>query len=272
MNKSILSSILKPIENPEVFNEIMGKLSDDPKTSWYPSSGGDYRDLLYLTKEYFQLRRGLQSKVESVTFPELFIHTDYDSRYTNLIEKGIIREDKGTVMKVTSQVKCTLNKSVDYEIDSRLILFLREAFRIPTCYLMNIEVSSKGMGTYNRIVVYFFMENFNFFREIVLKKNLKISHISNIRDGSVSGGGHINMKFLEYFLGYMQTELFISDNIGRNYNGFDLIKDDKTLIEKYKSPLNVPISVEGVGKIHWSDYGVFLGDSLIFKINRFPEK
>jgi len=260
MNKSILNSILKPAENPEVFKEIMDKLSDDPKTSWYSSAGDDYRDLIYLTGNTF-------------ASPELFIHNDYHNRYVEKIEKGDLGRVKGFKIRVVKKVKCDLSNEVNYEINRRLVDFPHEMFRTPLCYLLNVEISKKDTEPTERVVLYFFMENTNFFKEIVIKRMLRVTHLTVIRDGSgCGGGGHVNMKFLEHFLGYMGTEIYVTDNFGRRKVGWELVKDDKVISDAFELQKNRPVSYEGVGKIKWSNYGLFLGDALIFKTMKYDEE
>ena len=253
-NVDILKSVLsfKNDTDESFFSESLdGKCG---KILWYLSAGRDFRDLLYVHSDYMELD----------SYPDLFIHTDFWNYYLEKRNGNILFEDEKTRISIEKEIELQFNDNFKYFIKPGI-----PAIRVdsPDIRFMRLKIESDELGTYNRNLLYFIVENNNFFEEIVLKRSLPISHLVTIRVGSgCGGGGHINFRYLEFFLSLIKTEYIISDEFGREIINFELIKDDRILREAFNDPANKPYILEFVKELHWSNYGIFQGDAFVAKV------
>lgn len=84
-------------ENRGAFRRWLDGLSGEPRIAWYPSSGGDFRDLLYLHGNYAKLSP--PSEIEPPP-PDLYLHTDYSPGFSGFSGGQKLHEDTRTTIKV----------------------------------------------------------------------------------------------------------------------------------------------------------------------------
>jgi len=258
-----LFSLLTP-KNKIVYNEFINSLPDNIKLLWYPSAGEDFRDLLFTHEKY-------EHKMEQM--PDLYIHSDYYPwEQSKFLDNRIVYKDGKTEINVVEISELTFNKKdISFELDKRVVDFPEGSKASGKVCLLKLTFKSDVLGVFEKYVLYFFFENTNFLKEIIFKNNLKISHLVTIRDGAgLGGGGRVNMKFLEFYLGLFETQYLLTDNFGRERAGFELIRDDNELVENYNLPENKPVILIGIKDLHWSGYGNFLNtDAIIIKVERY---
>ncbi len=225
--------------------------------AWYPSSGLDFRDLLVLGQKKFIYDKNVFANelFEFDFLPDLFIHTDSAYSYENwpLLSEGIIYEDKETIYTVLST--CDIVSDLGNVIGKYL----------------NISIKSNLLlEDTNQNLLFLFSDNIEFFKNQVLKKNLKIDVLINIRDGaSENGGADFSLKMLEFYLGKMNTKYLISDNFGRPPSDISKFKDDEIMMSSLKAEENTQVVLQGVKEFDWSEYGVFKGDAFLMVVYKF---
>jgi hypothetical protein len=252
-----------------------------PRILWYPSAGNDYRDILEMTTER-------ASKHNINILPEVFIHTDYttNEKFVNL-NCGIIHKDSRTLVKLSDKTELTISKEwrdkIKYEV-CRDFVGSSEIHSEPTIFLLDMVIESRQLGTVTKPVLYFKFENINFFREVVLKQKLNITHFVKVREGCGFGGNRKSITFIYAFLGLIKTQYLLVDNevhfadneVNFNFEGnfrgdfrhnfHNFLTKDHNQMEEYikvfnsyfKSPDNCDYKLNKItpAPITWSDMSV----------------
>jgi len=204
---------------------IIGK---DERISWYPSAGNDIRDL-------FEFSEGQAKYYGMKSIPNLFVHTDYYRDFFDLDKKKVIKEVYPYLYRKdfrrVSDFYDYVNKRhnvVHFFIKD--IYKLRLKRRFPVSYdftpgkyhgsltnyspeeilLFEINFASKH-GNSKAYLLYFFFENFNFLSEILLKYNVKISHMVKIREGCGLGGCYKSISLAYSLLSVLGVKYLYAD-------------------------------------------------------------
>lgn len=193
----------KDKEAQDQLDELLNSIGDNPTICWYPSAENDYRNILELSPE-----RGEYNGIKEL--PDLFFHTDYRKKYI-VINEGKAYEDKNTTVNINKSNNLIFQEDVDSFVNPNYVTRPEYAASGPEVYLLEIEINSNEYGKIIRPVIYFLFENINFFEEVLLRYDIKISHLVKIRDGSGSGTGKIGMDTLFFFLSKLETKYLISD-------------------------------------------------------------
>lgn len=252
------------------FLERLAALGRDPRLLWYPSSGNDYRDLLHLHPDRFRAETRPDQPVFE-TAPDVYVHTDYHpwlaaggSGPLDLFDgkKTRIRAVRTTPLAATG---------LPFEVKPELVVFPERRPGSGRIHLVDAEVESSVLGSYERTLLYVTTENISFFTRAVLARGLRVHTLVNIRDGAgCGGGGHVNFKFLWFFLGLMGTEYLVTDNMGRHPVRFDLaLAAYPELRAHFERPENRPVLLEGRAALPWSQYGLFGGDAHVYRVTAF---
>ena len=194
-----------------VFNSI----GNNPKISWYPSAGNDYRDILELTDvevdETIRGRINIAKDYGITDKPVLFIHTDYSKKMVE-IKKGKIFDDNRTKVIVEEIYKLSINDSdVNYFVNPEFVSFPQDAPKKPEIYLLDLEITSNKLGTIKKPLIYFLFENINFLQEVLLKHRINISHIVKVREGCGFGGNKKSITLAFAFFSVLNTKYLITD-------------------------------------------------------------
>ena len=236
---------------------------DKVNALWYPSAGNDLKDIAL-----FFVKKANTSEFRKLK-PGIFIHTDFN--YDENFEMNV---GDNFVINIS-------NENVSLEITEATTLYLEET---PNCNpdyvggrnsemdgmarLVKFEVknSRKSEFTY---MLYIYIENIEFFKEYIVSKDLQIEHLVTIREGSgLGGGGKVTNKLFAYYLGLMECKYWYTDLVGRNTNTLSHLNESDDLLEKaYKDPFNLPVVLTGIKELKWSEYGNFLGDANIYKVD-----
>ena len=225
--------------------------------AWYPSSGLDFRDLLVLGQKKFVFDKNVFANelFEFDVLPEIFIHTDnaYSNENWSLNKlKSLYKDDISeyflmNIEDVVSDLGKVVGKFLSIKISS---------------ILLETEIEQK--------VLFLFSDNIDFFRNYIVKDIINIDFLINIRDGaSENGGAEFSLKFLEFYLGIMNTKYLISDNFGREPIDVAKCFEDVEMKNFYFSEDNKPIVLQGLKEWSWSEFGIFGGDAFLMKIHRF---
>jgi len=221
---------------------------------WYPSSGLDLKPLYYFIDKDFVLNSDEDLANEQVLFdkvPDYFIYSDIYYNETNwpLNDVSSLGEFDG--------VSYYLNHIEDLFLNGQIIgKFLK------------VKVSKNQISKIQNLL-FFFSDNALLLNDFILQENLELSFVINIRDGfSGNGGAEYSMKFLELLLSPLKCDYLVSDNIGRELKLNTDVLNHKNISSSLNSKNNKAVSLQGLKEWSWSEYGIFQGDALLFKIQR----
>lgn len=243
---------LRPLNETDrnYFDGWKQRLNQGSKILWYPSAGGDFRDLFHNHPELWDNGNGGNGMGAP---PDLFIHTDYRPDDLNRTlprscfqqrsppppwpsaEQGTlgldgesqflhpapppqppphcpvrVHDDGRTRIVVTRLVPLVPSKSIRLHFYSTWGLRSEENWLAGKAAFMELSIHSNKLGWFTRLVLYLFYDNCNFFNEFVLGCDLKISHLVHLCDGAGYGCGWVRMDFLHRFLGFMGVEYLIT--------------------------------------------------------------
>ena len=174
-----------------------------PRIAWYPSSGEDLRDLLYLNPAFQEGRE------DAVLAPDLFIHTDYfpwqNSTFLDSPEVFNDRRTRIRVLDIEELPRLQLPLSpelVDFEHGSSAthrVLFVR------------LEVTSDRVPPFTAPMLYVFAEN-SAFADFAMHHGAHFSHCIHVRfGGGGGGGGKTGGIWMLNILGRLGCECMVSD-------------------------------------------------------------
>lgn len=215
---------------------------------WYPSAGADFRDVL----EMHPRRRAL-NRVPEV--PQLYLHTDYARDLVPEAGAVVHQDDRTTVDVIESHDLQFVNGNpIHYKVSDTYVWEPGRASLTPLLRLLRVRVTSNQLGVNLAWVLYASFETFNFLAEVLLKHQIRITHLVKVRDGSdLGGGGRVCGSTLYPFLGALGVRhLLADDHVHPDRRRFD------ELCEHLGSaPLAsaFELQVRG-GPIEWSQFAV----------------
>ncbi len=215
-----------------------------PRIAWYPSAGFDFRDLLFLQTELH--------REHDPTVPDLFLHTDcwlYGD--WDFSEGKVLFEDPRTSVTISEiEVLPRLNLNVDprlvYRPDAKA------GTNTDQVVFMRLLVKSKRFGTFERPVLYAFVENAAFIGSIAQPAGAVFSHIIHVRYGGGFGGSTSAGGWLQHTLTTLGCELYITDG------STELCPADTMIRERYPDiwrPVPPLAHIRTVPGKSWSDHG-----------------
>ncbi len=189
--------------------EYLKTLDRDPRIAWYPSSGEDFRDLLFLHKSYND--ENISGKVPEP--PEFFIHTDYFPWSTStFLDTPIIHDDHRTKITVTALEELP---GLNLPLDKEIVAFDGSHATGKVLYL-ELQVESNRFGSFTARLIYAFVENEAFCARVALPNAGRLSHVVRVVYGSGFGGGYATGIWLQNILPRVGCEVFVTDD--RHYS------------------------------------------------------
>lgn len=217
------------------FKKLLNNYSGrDMNIAWYPSSGFDFRNLLYLSTEYSSKNIN-ESKWIS---PDLFIYTDfYKPDFDNLFPRNMIRYFTKPLSKLESlfreyadlsgwhlfndgrtSVRVSLFEILDpIELSYHDLKYQKDlvTLEIDNCpfrnaYYMKLDIGSTKFGHFDAHLIYINIVN-ETFANILVENKAELSHITHVRYGSAFGGARGLGSFLINTLPMLKTKYYISD-------------------------------------------------------------
>ena len=191
-----------------LFHDWLAQFEGEPRIAWYPSSGTDFRDLLYLSPAFARKEPGTKPDPPP---PDIFLHTDYYpfDRSRFLDNRTIYRDAKSRIwVKAIEELpKCQL------PVDDQLVTSPEGSIATNRVIFIDIEVTSSILGHYSCPVIYAFCENTVFCAERMLPNKARISHIVHVRyGGGLGGGGKSTGIWILNVLQKLQCEVFVTDS------------------------------------------------------------
>ena len=190
------------------FLSWLNAFDGEPRIAWYPSSGEDFRDLLYLNPRFSD--RSPPTGAEP-RHPDIFLHTDYFPRSTStFLDSTVIYDDPRTTVElrhIEELPRCNL------PIDPGIVAFPEGSHATGRVVFLDISATSEALGNFSAPVIYAFVENEAFCARKILAKKGKISHVIHVRyGGGAGGGGKSSGVWLLNVLQRIHCECFVTDS------------------------------------------------------------
>lgn len=191
----------------------------EPRIAWYPSAGGDFRDLLYLNPNYSLRYRPLCSEPEP---PTLFLHTDVHHPSWMFAQKDrSIFDDGRTSVRL---LDCEELQPISVFLARDLVVCGDDRHHLSPTFFMLLEVTSRILGSFTCPLLYILAENAAFCSEFLLPQEVRITHLIQICYGHGIGGSHICPHWLLNQLGRLQVETVVWDGPDHRYDPASLEK------------------------------------------------
>lgn len=236
------------------FSTYIGGLSEAPRIAWYPSAGGDFRDLVYLSQRYAEKNNAEKSPVavEEPSFPSLFVHTDYNPAC--LPDNDVLYSDEHTTVRIAHKEELP---ALQLPLDPDIVVFgdqARADGRAGRVRYMEVTVETADLGVISAPVVYAFVENEAFCAHQMLPNQAAVSHVVHVRYGGGSGGGHANGSWLLSVLAPLQCEYFLTDCYLQErqgdqaaYQRYPILQDDRRPVHRN--------NIRTIPGHQWSNHG-----------------
>lgn len=239
----------------------------EPRICWYPSAGHDLRDLVYLSREFHRFCPPTADKAERIEqVPDLFVHTDYwigaDLWFAQDIGNGlvgstdkVIFEDDKTTIGILA-----LERLPDLPLPrSRDLVHFPEGGALSNrVYFLELEATS-GARKIRANLLYAFVENLAFCRDVLLPNQVKVAEIIHNRFGGGFGGGHARGGWLLHVLEALGCEIFITDGRHLEWSDGDRAAMDQLIAAGHCQPAGrTPVFGRAFREIDgrlWSGYG-----------------
>ena len=186
------------------FISLLKELGKDPNIAWYPSAGLDFRDLIEVNRTSIK--------------PDLHIHTDYHIRKE--LKVGEIFNYERTKVSIKNIEELKFKKSINYYVNPAFISCPEVSARKPLIFLLDVLVESNNAAI-ERPVIFINMENINFLDEILLKEQLRISHLIKICEGCGMGGNRKSISIVYAFFCDLSIKYLLVDH--EEHTDFELI-------------------------------------------------
>jgi hypothetical protein len=191
------------------FYRYLERLGDRcPRIAWYPSSGEDLRDLLFLSAPYQQLSPSQAGGPEPAP-PDLFVHTDYFPwvHSTFMDTSKLFGDGRSSIWLNDVEELPRLH----LPLDRRLVDFPDGSYATNHAVFGLASVVSDRLGEFKVPLLYLFCENTAFFASMALPLRARFSHVVRVRYGSGCGGGRSAGAWIRYALGAIGAEALIPD-------------------------------------------------------------
>lgn len=271
-------------DNKGHFDTFLNTMDEsiNPKIAWYPSSGDDFRNLIFLNEKY------CAEHIKNINHweqPDIFIYTDYytpffdrlfpdestenfvnplsamDALFSEYADIGgwELYSDKRTSVRVK---RFEYLPSMDARVDPQLVQFTDISKDPKKVAYMLLEVWSKTYGTFDVNLIYANVEN-EYFADQLIQSGAEVSHITHVRYGAGFGFAKASGTYLKNILSKLKTKYFISDpHLEMNEGDSAAVRLYPTLRKhRYKEPILEPI--HKVSGYSWSRHG----DVSFFSVN-----
>jgi hypothetical protein len=207
MSKTFLRTLAG--RKPNALNHWLDAHRGSPRIAWYPSAGGDLRDLLFLSERY---RRVRAARYPEPAQPDIYLHTDYlvgEDHFFNpfrLDHPVLVNHAPLTTIRV---IHHEMLPPQHLAFHQDLVAFQPGLNYGMVCFMV-LCIESDSMGCWTVPLVYAAVENAAMGAHM-LDRKAKVSHIVQLCFGHGMGGGLIGPGFLTRLVVPLRTESFITD-------------------------------------------------------------
>ncbi len=270
-----------PTEERSGLTDVSDVLKRYRHICWYPSAGSDFREVLFLSEQYYKWKD--VPKDSGQVLPDLFLLTDvYPNPDTFTGGYGIDPNVNGYthIYKLTNRTikpgdylfsgtrlltdiridSLERLKNVSPDINEAVCNMRRESYT-GTAYLFHVTVTSGLLGTWKTDVLYAVTENVAFAKDVLLAEHIPVEYVIQIRYGNGFGGSRISGDWLSLLLKSLGCRYFIAnDQYCRIYDPDDLLVE-KVIKEIFNNgELQAPDYelIYNIDGVQWSNYGPVL--------------
>jgi len=232
---------------------------DEPRICWYPSAHGDFRDMLYFSREYALRHHGALLETPP---PDIFLHTDYlpwsGSSLFDAFRSGdpaghlLYRDDRTEVRIIGGEElpRCEL------PLDPRIVDFPEKHRLLGRAAFMMLRLRSCVLGDIVAPVVYVVTENAAFCAECMLPSHTTLSHAVHVRfGGGCGGGGKSTGIWMLNVLKRMRCEVLASDEHYHRQSGDERIYERYPELAGYETAAFAADTIGTIPSESWSCYG-----------------
>lgn len=207
-------------------NSVEKIIHDHNRICWYPSAGGDFRELLFLSEQYNNWKN---VPIDNGEQPDLFVLTDcrpdntnfgYDSGKIDIeringdkywqIERLFMAYDWGTKITVNGKVRLVEHLGLDTDPD----LYNGEmSDNQGNAFYMSVHIKSNKLGEWDADVLYILAENTTFAFNYLLKNNIQIDYIVNVRYGENFGESALAGDWLIRMLEPLNVKYYLANKV-----------------------------------------------------------
>ena len=192
--------------NRGAFRQFLDNFEGEPHIAWYPSAGGDFRDLLYLSPAFSRMKPATKPEPPP---PDIFLHSDYNPCWfgSRVRDQSVVYEDGRTKVSVSTVEDLP---RLELPLDPEIICFPERSRAVGRVLFLDIEVWSNALGSLRAPVVYVCSENEAFCAKKMLPCGARISHVIHvIYGGGCGGGGRASGVWLLNVLPKLKCEVFV---------------------------------------------------------------
>lgn len=185
------------------------KDNKEPQIAWYPSAGEDFRDVLYLSKSYYQKNTIENIEIEA---PDIFIHTDYldGNLFDKNVQEVVYYDYPRTTIRLIHKEQL---KDLHLTLDGQIIDFPNGNEITHKVIFTILAIDSHKLGKWEIPLIYVFSENAAFVSEFALPNNAKFTHIINVAyGGGCGGGGRSSGIWIKNILRRIGCKILITDD------------------------------------------------------------
>lgn len=167
------------------FSRFLSRFDREPNICWYPSSGLDFRDTIYLSPEFAEYT---PADSPETCFPDIFLHTDYFPwERSSFLDTPIIFMDDRTTIRIAEIEELP---RLNLPRHPALVHFTDLNHASNRVIYLELSLYSNKLGFLkNAHVLYVFAENTAFCAEVLLPAQASICHLIHVRYGGGCGGG-----------------------------------------------------------------------------------
>lgn len=188
------------------FNQFLKTLGSNPVIAWYPSSGSDFRDLLFLDEKYAELNIHRLD----VPAPQLFLHTDYGvfNQISDFEKNKVLYEDKRTRISIAEIEELP---RLNLPLDPSILHFPKGGELTNRVFFLELAVESNKLGNFTHHLIYAFVENEAFCSMVALPNCAQFIYISTVKYGGGFSGGNAMGGWLHNILAKVGCKIFVTD-------------------------------------------------------------
>jgi hypothetical protein len=209
----------------------------EPRIAWYPSSGDDFRALLYLHPSFAKMNPAEAQEPKS---PDIFLFTDYFPwQSSTFLDKDLIYGDGRTTVSIVHLEELP---RLNLPLIKELVHFTDKNSATDRCIFMRIKIYSEKLGSITFPVIYAFALNEVFFCKKIAPNDAVISHIIHVRYGT----GQIGVASGTWLLNVLKSlkcELFITDGSHHWQSGYEIVLEKCISIPKQCESTLIPIRI-----------------------------
>ena len=265
-------------------SNIVELLKSKKSICWYPSAGGDFRPLLYLSRPFYDIYSNNNCFIKSYpkkyrVIPDLFIFSDYAPKFfpgyymmgEDIYERKcisgidyinnkwknikILYKDVNTSIEVNDICKYP---NIITGFNKEIVAFDKSP-NYGSAFHINVTINSKWCGTNNcwdAEILYIIGENAIVARDIFMRDDISIRTIIQIRYGEGVGGSMLAGNWIKRIFGGLKTDLWIANDIYIKDNSDSDVSENRKFFSDFLLE-DVPRlkQIYEIDGKRWSNYG-----------------